>query len=132
VADGQYIPFDDNSFDGAASITTLEFAEDPQKVISEMARSVKPGGKLFFGVLNSLSPYNRKRQKIKNSLYEQAELFSPEQLSNLLAGFGKVRTEVAGFVPQNQALIWMAPVLEILCRSVNSKKGAFIAAEVRL
>lgn len=132
IADGQKLGFSDNSFDIAAAVTTLEFAEEPEKMISEMRRCVKPGGKLLFGVLNSLSSYNRKRREKTESIYASAKLFSPGQLEDLLGRFGKVRIITAGFVPQNRNLVWSAPLCEFLCRLAGSRKGAFTAAEVQL
>ena len=132
VADGQSLSFFDNSFDVAAAVTTLEFSENPQRIISEMARCVKPKGRLFFGVLNSLSSYNQKRQNNAESLYAYAQLFSPQQLRSLLEHYGTVKMRIAGFVLQNKWLIWLSPFWDFLLQLVGSKKGAFIAAEVRL
>jgi ubiquinone/menaquinone biosynthesis C-methylase UbiE len=132
VADGRSLSFFDNSFDVAAAITTLEFSENSEKIISEMARCVKPKGRLLFGVLNSLSFYNQKRQNNTESVYAYAQLFSPQQLQNLLEPFGKVSMKICGFVLRNRWLIWLSPFWESLCRVVGSKKGAFIAAEVQL
>jgi len=132
VADGQNLSFLDNSFDAAAAITVLEFSKNPEKIISEMVRCVKPKGKLLFGVLNSLSVYNRKKQRNANSVYACGKLFSPKQLKNSLEHFGTVRMQIAGFVVRNKWLIWLSPFWEFLCHVVNSKKGAFIAVEVQL
>jgi len=132
LADGQSLSFVDNSFDIAVAVTTIEFAEEPEKMISEMARCVKPGGKLLFGVLNSLSSCNRKREKRAESVYAHAKLFSPEQLKTLLERFGTVRITTAGFVPQNKWFIWSSPLWEFLSRITKSDKGIFIAAEVQL
>ncbi|RKY12607.1 MAG: hypothetical protein DRP65_00690 [Planctomycetota bacterium] len=124
--------FFDNSFDVATAVTTLEFSENPEEIITEMARCVKPKGRLLFGVLNSLSFYNQKRQNNTESVYAYAQLFSPQQLKNLLEHYGTVRMRIAGFVLRNKWLIWLSPFWESLCRVVGSKKGAFIAAEVQL
>jgi len=132
VADGQSLSFFDNSFDIAAAITTLEFSENPERIISEMARCVKPKGKLLFGVLNSSSSYNQKRQNNAESVYAYAQLFSPQQLQNLLERFGKVRMKTAGFVIRNKWLIWLSPFWDSLLQLTGSKKGTFIAAEVQL
>ena len=132
VADGQNLSFSDNSFDVAAAIATLEFSENLERIITEMARCVKSEGKLLFGVLNSLSTYNRKKQNNPNSVYAYGKLFSPQQLKNLLESFGTVKMQIGGFVLRNKWLIWLSPFWEFLCHVVNSKKGAFIAVEVQL
>ena len=132
VADGRSLSFFDNSFDVAAAITTLEFSENAESIISEMARCVKPKGKLFFGVLNSLSSYNQKKQRNAGSVYAYSQLFSPQQLKNILEHYGTVKMRISGFVIRNKWLIWLSPFWEFLCRTVNSKKGAFIVVEVQL
>jgi len=132
VADAQSLSFFDNSFDIGAAITTLEFSENPEGIIAEMARCVKPKGRLLFGVLNSLSSYNQKRQNNAESVYAYGQLFSPKQLKNLLERFGTVKMRIAGFVIRNKWLIWLSPLYEGLCRFIGSRKGAFVAAEVQL
>lgn len=132
AGDAENLDFFDNSFDIAAAVTVLEFVQDSERVVSEMARCVKPDGKLLFGVLNSLSAYNRRKQTDKESIYAYANLFSPGQLKKLLEKFGQVEMQTAGFVLQNKNLIWISPLREFLSRLGGSKKGAFIAAEVQL
>ena len=132
IADGQNLPFVDNSFDIAAAITTLEFADNPERIVSEMSRCVKSGGRLLFGVLNALSASNRKRKKTEKSVLAYARLFSPAQLESLLGQFGDVRTKVTGFVVPNKWFIWLSPWWDRIRRFTGSKKGAFIIAEVKL
>lgn len=115
-----------------ADILALEFSENPEKIIYELARCVKPKGRLLFGVLNSLSSYNQKRQNNAESVYVYGQLFSPKQLKNLLERFGTVKMRIAGFVIRSKWLIWLSPLYEGLCRFIGSKKDAFIAAEVQL
>ena len=132
AGDGQNLSFFDNSFDAAAAITTLEFSENPERIITEMARCVKPKGKLLFGVLNFLCPYNQKRQNNTEGMYAYAQLFSPQQLRCMLEQYGTVRLKVTGFVVRKKWPLWLTPFWELLCRKIGSKKGAFIAAEVKL
>jgi len=41
------LPFSDNQFDALWSIYTLEHVSDPEQTISEMSRTLKPGGLLY-------------------------------------------------------------------------------------
>lgn len=52
VGDAECLPFDDNYFDVVTCNLLLMWADDPQKVVCEMARVTKPGGT----VLASLEP----------------------------------------------------------------------------
>ena len=133
VAEGESLPFADNSFDVAGAVTTLEFTTDPRQIVTEMVRCVKkPGGKLIFGLLNSLSRYNQKRKQRSGSIYAGANLFSPVQLRNYLAPLGKTKILVAGFVPQRNRQVRLVSLWDYLCRLAGSRRGAFLAAEVTL
>jgi ubiquinone/menaquinone biosynthesis C-methylase UbiE len=46
----EYLPFQDNSFDSAVCIATLDHVGDPAMVISESLRILRPGGVL--GIMN--------------------------------------------------------------------------------
>jgi SAM-dependent methyltransferase len=52
MADGQSLPFADASFDFAAAIHSLEHVRDPQRLLAEVGRVLKPGAWFFLGVPN--------------------------------------------------------------------------------
>lgn len=47
VGDAENLPYEDNQFDVVISLIGAMFAPRPQRVVSEFARVVKPGGQLF-------------------------------------------------------------------------------------
>lgn len=47
VGDAHHLPFPDNSFDAAICESLLEHVTEPERVISEMRRVLKPGGKIY-------------------------------------------------------------------------------------
>lgn len=50
VADVHRLPFPDNSFDGALCTSVLEHVEDERKVVGEIFRVVRPGGKVVITI----------------------------------------------------------------------------------
>lgn len=79
------LPFDDNAFNYACFITSLEFVEDPSKAIEEAARVAKD--KLFVGVMNRYALKGIKR-RIKGiwseSIYNRARFYSIWELKQIL------------------------------------------------
>lgn len=47
---GENLPFEDNSLDLVISYNSLEYAEDPIKVLSEISRVMKDSGYFYLGV----------------------------------------------------------------------------------
>ena len=47
VADVAALPFPDGCFDAAVNIVTLEHVREPAKVLGEIARVLRPGGRLY-------------------------------------------------------------------------------------
>ena len=79
------LPFDDNEFDLAVLITTLEFLDDPLQALREAGRVANR--KVFVGVLNSLSWNGLKRRVqgfLGDSLFGHARFFNLWQLKSLL------------------------------------------------
>jgi SAM-dependent methyltransferase len=60
-ADMTDLPFPDGSYDAVYEITALVFVNDPEKALSEMARVIRPGGRLVLLSLNPLSKWGRDR-----------------------------------------------------------------------
>jgi len=54
---GEHLPFPDDSFDVVYSSNVLEHTQDPQKVLEEAFRILRPGGLLHFEIPNFLAPF---------------------------------------------------------------------------
>ena len=133
IADGHSLPFEDNSFDVTAAITTLEFTHDAELVLQEMARCTrKPSGRLLIGGLNALARLNRNRQENSESLYAKAKLFSPSQTKKLLQPHGQTHVFTAGFIPRWKSFLPLSPFIDAIGRFLNLPYGVFIAGQVRL
>jgi len=86
------LPFDDNEFDLAVLINTLEFLDDPLEALREAKRVVKR--KVFIGVMNSLSWYcllNKFRSFFRKSLFSHVTLYNLWDLKSYArSAFGNV------------------------------------------
>jgi SAM-dependent methyltransferase len=61
VATAQSLPFADASFDVVTCVTVLTFIADPLPVLREIARVLRPGGRLLIGDLNRWSVWAARR-----------------------------------------------------------------------
>lgn len=86
------LPFDDNSFEYACIILTLEFVDDFKKAIEEACRVAKD--KVFIGFLNKHAievMQLRFKRLFTDSIYRQARFFSISELkSHIRYRLGKV------------------------------------------
>jgi SAM-dependent methyltransferase len=57
VADGMALPFADETFDGVLCVGVIDRVPQPDVVIGELGRVLKPGGTLVMAFPNLLSPY---------------------------------------------------------------------------
>lgn len=75
------LPFKDESFDKAVSVTALEFIEDARTAVSELFRVTRPGGSIVVATLNSLSPWADERKTRSGAhLLTDAFFRSPDEL----------------------------------------------------
>jgi len=79
------LPFDDNSFNYAVLITTLEFVENPQKALEEACRVAKD--RIFIGVLNRYAIRGiqlRVKGIFTRTLFNHARFFSIWELKRMI------------------------------------------------
>ena len=82
---GEDLPFDDNSFSYGCLFTTLEFVDDPQKVLEEAFRVAKD--RVFIGVLNryAIKGIQRRVKGIFSpTIFNHARFFSVWELKQLI------------------------------------------------
>jgi ubiquinone/menaquinone biosynthesis C-methylase UbiE len=94
VANGEELPFDDNSFDMVFAHGVLQYTEDTQKMVDEARRVLKPGGK-FISQL-----YNKKgwlifmskvaKVKLEHDDAPAFKLFTIKDYKNFLKDFSEV------------------------------------------
>ena len=94
------LPYEDKSFDLAVHCEVLEHVEDDAKVLSELARVVKHGGRLIISVPVPPAPYDDENHV--------REGYEPDQLFAMLreAGFEVLRHEFCMFAHTKRVMRW--------------------------
>lgn len=89
---GEDLSFKDSTFDYVAIIVTLCFVREPEKVIIESARVLKPGGKIVIGIVDKESFLGKFYQKKGSIFYGHAHFFDIKEVEQMLkvAGFSNL------------------------------------------
>lgn len=92
VGPAEDLPYDDNEFDFAAMINTLEFLDDPLEAMKEAGRVARKG--VFIGVMNSISWHclcSKMESLFRTSLVKYVNFFSLWELKSYAqTAFGNV------------------------------------------
>ena len=95
VADGERLPFGDNSFDLVYAHGVVQYTANPQQLVDECYRVLKPGGQAVFQVYNRMSWLNALSKLMKVGLeHDDAPVllkFSAGEFRRLLSRFREVR-----------------------------------------
>ena len=78
IGTGEKIPFCDNSFDAVSSLLVFSYIKDPETMLNEAYRVLKPGGKIAICTLGKETPYpgnpghlsDQRKDKSKSCRYE--------------------------------------------------------------
>jgi len=132
VADAADLPFPTDSFDIAVGITVLEFVAEPTRVVHEMVRCTRAGGRILVGVLNRNSIMGIRRRVRPSAIFGSAKMFSRSELHGLLSDYGRATVRTVAFVIPWKWLIWTAPALDAVGRRARLPWGDFLIGEVRL
>ncbi len=68
VADGEQLPFADNTFDCVYAHGVVQYTAHPQRLVDECRRVLKPGGEAIFQVYNRVSWLNALSKLMKVGL----------------------------------------------------------------
>ena len=95
VADGEQLPFPDASFDLVYAHGVVQYTANPQRLVDECRRVLKPGGQALFQVYNRISWLNALGKLMSVALeHEDAPVllkFSIPELERLVSRFHDVR-----------------------------------------
>lgn len=104
--DAEHLPFETDSFDIIVSVATLCFIEDAATPLREMARCLRPGGRLVLGELgkwNAWAAQRRIKGWLGSGLWREARFRSSREWTNLAKGVGLTNISVTGaiYYPSN-------------------------------
>jgi len=95
VADGEKLPFADESFDFVFAHGVVQYTANPQRLVDECRRVLRPGGEAVFQVYNRISWLNALSKLMKVGLeHDDAPVLlklSIGEFRRLVTGFREVR-----------------------------------------
>jgi SAM-dependent methyltransferase len=130
-ASAETLPFEGDSFDVVSAVTVLCFVHEPEGAIREMARVLKPGGRLVIGELGRYSfwaAWRRFRGWLGHAPWRVARFRTAAELCDLATSSGlAVQTVRAAifYPPLGSAAAVLAPLDRWLGRHLISG-GAFL------
>ena len=101
VASAQNLPFAAEQFDLVVAVTILCFVQDAPPVLAEIARVLRPGGRLVIGELGTWSSWaamRRVRGWLGSPLWRKAKFRTARELRALAGGAGLVAGPVRGAI----------------------------------
>jgi len=128
----EQLPFDDALFDRVVAVTVLCFIPDAASAVAEMARVLKPGGRLVVGELGRWSLWaalRRMRGWLGDPIWRTATFRTAEELVALARGAGLNVVEKHGAVhypPWGTAAKLLAPI-DLRLGKQTTFGSAFIA-----
>ena len=100
LADAHTLPMSDDTFDVAVAVTLLEFADGPHRIVDELVRVTRPGGRIAVATLNPNSPWGlAHRRALRRPPWSGACLYTRRQLRALLAPHGHPQLHAALYAP---------------------------------
>jgi ubiquinone/menaquinone biosynthesis C-methylase UbiE len=133
IAAAERLPFADHSFDVVTMITVLAFVPRPESALGEIARVLKPGGRLVLGDLGRWSLWAASR-RVRGwlglaPLWRAAKFRSAGELRTLLqaAGLRAERISGAVYYPRSALLMRLMRRLDPRLGEMTTFGAAFVA-----
>lgn len=132
AADVARVPLASESFDTIVAVTTLCFVPDPRAAARELARLLRPGGRLVIGELGRWSSWalsRRLRALLRPGPWRAARFWTRSALIRLVREVDLVPGDVRGavFYPRNETLGRILSPLDPLLGPLMTVGAAFVA-----
>lgn len=127
AGDGHDLPVPQGAFDLAVAVTVCEFTADPARVVAEMARITRPGGRVLVGALNRHSAWGvANRSRFAQPPWDAAVFLDRVDLLALGRPHGDARVVPGLYAPGALPLLdrW-GPLLDRVGRRLAPGLGAF-------
>jgi len=114
MGDAYHLPYAGGEFQAACAMDFLEHVDEPQSVIAEAARVLRPSGLLFFATFNRnfiswLIGIKGVEWFVRNTpprLHELSHFIKPSELRAMCEASGLRVNELHGFAPQFNQAFW--------------------------
>jgi len=108
VGVGEALPYDEASFDAVVCVDVLEHVADLNRVLSEVARTMRPGGLLLFDTINrnplarlaSITIAEDVLRLLPRGTHDPAMFIKPKELRAAIQGAGLVPGPITGLGPR--------------------------------
>ena len=127
----EHLPFANDVFNKAVSITAIEFVEDASAALQELFRVTRPGGIIVVATLNSSGPWAERRKKSGEEghpIFQKVRFRSSEEMTALSEMEGVVESAIH-FRKEDSPE--QAEKVEREGRRKGLKTGAFLAVRWR-
>ena len=130
----EHLPFHDQSFDVVTAVTALCFVEQRSRAVEEMARVLKPGGRLVIGELGRWSTWaasRRIRAWLGNAFWRHARFTTAHELraTAIAAGLHVDRLHGAVYYPHCALAARAMKPLDPFLGGITTVGAAFIAMQ---
>ncbi len=130
----EHLPFRDRSFDVVTAVTVLCFVEQRSRAVEEMARVLKPGGRLVIGGLGRWSTWaasRRVRAWLGSEFWRHARFATARELRTaaIAAGLRVDRIRGAVYYPHCALAARAMKPLDRLLGGITTFGAAFIAMQ---
>lgn len=127
----EMLPFHDASFDTVTAITVLAFVPEPEKALCEMARVLRPGGRLVIGDLGKWSQWaasRRIRSWFEDGMWQAATFRSAGEWRRLVRATGLHVEQLTGaiYFPRCTRIARLMAPLDPLLGGLTTVGAAFL------